>query len=150
MEQLIHANNIQLLDSVSDWKQAITVASQPLIDGGFIEARYVDAIFKSTEKFGPYYVLAPEIAMPHASCEDGVHKQQIALLVLKKPIKFSEQGFDVRLVFVLATPSNHAHLQMLRQLSEVFADDELIQKIIAQKDADSVAFLLNNLTTKGE
>lgn len=147
---LIRPENIQIVDRVNDWKDAIRIASKPLIDGGYIEPSYVDAIFKSTEKFGPYYVLAPEIAMPHASSEDGVNEKQISLLVLKNSIKFSQDGYDVRLVFVLATPDSHSHLQMLRDLSEVFSDEEKIQAIIAMNDVHGVSTLLNNFERKGD
>lgn len=33
------------------------VAVQPLVNGGYCEARYIDEIIKNTEKLGPYYVL---------------------------------------------------------------------------------------------
>lgn len=150
METLIQSKNIQIRQQIGDWKEAVTLAAQPLIDHGYIEPSYVQAIFDSTEKFGPYYVLAPEIAMPHASSDSGVNQEQISLLVLKNPIKFSEGGYDVRLIFVLATPNNHAHLEMLKQLSIVFMDEELIARLIEQDDVDSVASLLNNLNVKGE
>lgn len=147
---LVKTENIQILDHVSDWKEAIHIAAKPLIGGGYIEPRYVDAIFKSTEKFGPYYVLAPEIAMPHASSEDGVIAKQISLLVLKNSIKFSEDGYDVRLIFVLATPDSHSHLQMLRDLSEVFSDEEKIQQIINSDNPHDISTLLNNFERRGE
>lgn len=147
---LVRSENIQIMDRVSDWKEAILVAAKPLLDGGYIEPSYVEAIFKSTEKFGPYYVLAPEIAMPHASSEDGVNEKQISLLVLKNSIKFSPDGYDVRLIFVLATPDSHSHLQMLRDLSEVFSDEETIQEIIAMNEPQDISTLLNKFERRGE
>lgn len=150
MEMLIRPENIQILESVENWRDAVSIAAEPLILGGYIDKRYVEAIFTNTEKYGPYYVLAPEIAMPHASSQDGVYEKQISLLVLKNSIKFSENGFDVRLIFVLATPDNHSHLQMLRDLSEVFSDETMIQEIIQMNDSSTIATLLNNLERKGE
>lgn len=147
---LIRPENVQILQSVADWKDAIRIASKPLVDGGYIEQRYVEAIFKNTEKFGPYYVLAPEIAMPHASSDDGVNEKQISLLVLKESIKFSRDGYNVRLIFVLATPDGHSHLQMLRDLSEIFSDEEKIQAIINKNDVHEVSALLNTLEREGD
>ncbi|STR39980.1 PTS IIA-like nitrogen-regulatory protein PtsN [Klebsiella michiganensis] len=50
---------IQIVDSVSDWKQAITISAQPLLVDESINENYVEAIFRSHEELGPYYVLAP-------------------------------------------------------------------------------------------
>ncbi|NLW15665.1 MAG: PTS sugar transporter subunit IIA [Erysipelothrix sp.] len=143
MKDIIQEKNIVLLDSVPSWEEALIQSSKPLIDNGYIELSYLEAIFKSTEENGPYYVLAPEIAMPHASPQAGVNAQQISLLVLKEPIKFSETGFDVRLVFTLAATDNKSHLESLTRLAEVFADDALIQDLIKQTSAKDVYELIH-------
>jgi PTS system ascorbate-specific IIA component len=65
---------IQIVDSVSDWKQAITISAQPLLVDESINENYVEAIFRSHEELGPYYVLAPGLAMPHARPEQGAKK----------------------------------------------------------------------------
>lgn len=63
--------NIQIVDSVSDWKQAITLSAQPLLAKEAITEDYIKAIFNSHQKIGSYYVLAPGLAMPHARPEQG-------------------------------------------------------------------------------
>ena len=141
---IIKKENIVMRDSVESWQQSIEESSAPLIKNGYIKQSYVDAIFESTEKNGPYYVLAPEIAMPHASPQSGVLKQQISLLVLKQPIKFSDEGFDVRLVFTLAATDNQSHLDSLVRLADVFADEALIQKVVHAETVDEVYNLLHN------
>ncbi len=72
--------NIQIVDSVSDWKQAIRLSAQPLLAKETITEEYVEAIFKSHQELGPYYVLAPGLAMPHARPEQGAIKNGLSLL----------------------------------------------------------------------
>lgn len=144
MVEIIKAKHIQILDHVENWETAVKIAAEPLLQGDYIEPRYVDAIFENTKKMGPYYVLAHNIAMPHAGVDDGVLKQQVSLLILKNPVKFSEDGFEVRLVFLLAATDNHSHLETLRNLAEVFSDDALIDALIASNDVQTAASLLNN------
>ena len=144
MVEIIKARHIQILDHVENWETAVKIAAEPLLQGDYIEPRYVDAIFENTKKMGPYYVLAHNIAMPHAGVDDGVLKQQVSLLILKNPVKFSEDGFEVRLVFLLAATDNHSHLETLRNLAEVFSDDALIDALIASDDVQTAANLLNN------
>lgn len=145
MESVIKQENIVMLDSVTDWSEAVIKSAQILVDGGYVEPRYIDAILASTEKNGPYYVLAPEIAMPHASPNDGVLEGQISLLVLKNPVKFSEDGFDVRLVFTLAAKDSSAHLEAIQFLAEVFMNEITIQKLIDAEDTSEIIEILQNV-----
>ncbi|HEY4537491.1 MAG TPA: PTS sugar transporter subunit IIA [Erysipelothrix sp.] len=139
---MIQKENIVMKEKVGNWEEAIRLSAQPLIDNGYIEESYVEAIFENTEKNGPYYVLAPEIAMPHASPQAGVKEAQISLLVMKEPIYFSKDGFPVRLVFTLAAVDETSHLTSLQKLANVFADEALIQKIIDAQDVDEVCKLI--------
>jgi PTS system ascorbate-specific IIA component len=49
----------------------IRLAARPLIDGGYLEARYGEAVIDSTLEHGAYYVFDEGIAMPHARPECG-------------------------------------------------------------------------------
>jgi mannitol/fructose-specific phosphotransferase system IIA component (Ntr-type) len=74
VEDMIQLKNIRIKDEVADWKQAVVEAVAPLIENGYVESRYVDAIIENTAQYGPYYVIAPNIALPHARPEQGVLK----------------------------------------------------------------------------
>ena len=89
---MLKLENIKILPGVKDWKEAIYTAVKPLVDGGYCEARYSDEIIKNTEKLGPYYVLCENVALVHGSTEQGVIKRQIAITLLKEPVKFKEDG----------------------------------------------------------
>ena len=41
---MLKLENIKILAGVKDWKEAIYTAVQPLVDGGYCEARYSDEI----------------------------------------------------------------------------------------------------------
>ena len=88
---MLKLENIKILAGVKDWKEAIYTAVQPLVDGGYCEARYSDEIIKNTEKLGPYYVLCENVALIHGSTEQGVIKRQIAITLLKEPVKFKRR-----------------------------------------------------------
>ncbi|NLC34022.1 MAG: PTS sugar transporter subunit IIA [Erysipelothrix sp.] len=143
--EVVKLENIQIVDEVSNWEESVQRSGQLLVDSGFVEPSYIDAIFESTKVNGPYYVLAPEIAMPHASGDSGVKASQISLLIVKKPFKFSEEGFDVRLVFTLASADSESHLGFLRSLSELFSNDEDVQKLISSETPTEAYELLQNI-----
>lgn len=143
VEDMIQKMNIRIKEEVADWKQAVVEAVSPLIENGYVEDRYVDAIIENTEKYGPYYVIAPNIALPHARPEQGVLRKQLAVLLLRKPIKFSQDGFDVRLLITLAASDSESHLQTLAKLSEVLSDDDLIGQILGAASAEEIYRLFN-------
>ena len=89
------AGNVRILDRVEDWQQAIHVSLEPLICGGYVEPRYADEIIRSTEEIGPYYVLTEDIALIHGRPEQGVIRKQLAVTVVREPVRFSEDCFPV-------------------------------------------------------
>ena len=119
---MLKLENIKILAGVKDWKEAIYTAVQPLVDGGYCEARYSDEIIKNTEKLGPYYVLCENVALIHGSTEQGVIKRQIAITLLKEPVKFKEDGYD-------ATDAE-SHMEVLQAMSELFESKESTQRVL--------------------
>lgn len=126
---------INIIDSVDDWKQAIRLSAVPLLEEGIISPDYIQAIYQLHEKIGPYYVLAPGIAMPHARPEEGVNKLGLSMLLVKNGVKFNAIDNDpVYLITLLAAPDSSSHLEMLTHLAELFsASDDMQQIFNAQK-----------------
>lgn len=122
LNEVLTKNRIQVIDHVNTWKEAIQLASQPLLKEGAIEQTYVDAMMDSVDQHGPYIVLADGFALPHASSASGVHELSMALLVVKEPVDLL--GKPVRLFMVLATTDNTSHMKALASLTEILYDDE--------------------------
>ncbi|CVL82715.1 phosphotransferase system sugar-specific EII component [Streptococcus pneumoniae] len=58
-QALIDNDSIRLGLEANNWKEAVKVAVDPLIESGAILPEYYDAIIESTEEYGPYYILMP-------------------------------------------------------------------------------------------
>ena len=138
MSELLKKENIQIQQRAEDWKSAIYMAVSPLVEHGYVEERYADEIINNTYEFGPYYVIAPDVALLHARPEQGVLKTQLAIMVLREPIKFSPEGYDVRLVITLATTDNQSHLKILRKIGQILSDEEATARIIASSSVDEI------------
>ena len=135
---MLKLENVRILPGVKDWKDAIHVAVQPLVDGGYCEARYIDEIIKNTEKLGPYYVLCDNLALIHGSTDQGVLKRQIAITLLEEPIKFKEDGCDVRILITLAATDPESHMEVLQAMSELFSDEESMNRVLNAKDEKEI------------
>lgn len=131
IKDLLSSTHVQIIESAPGWEPAIRMALQPLIDEGFVERRYADAIITNTIKLGPYYVLCPEVALLHARPEDGVLQSQMAVTLLRKPILFKAEGPEVHLLITLAATNSDSHLEALRQLSHLLGDSGNVEAMVS-------------------
>lgn len=138
MKDMLQMQNVQIVPHVGSWQEAIKVSVMPLVEGGYVEPRYIDGIMENTALYGPYYVMAPDLALIHARAEQGVIKKQVAVTVVKDPIKFSDDGYDVRLLVVLAAEDSESHGACMAQLAGIFSDEERMQQIINAQSAQEV------------
>lgn len=78
IEKVINPKLIQLAIRAVDWKDAIHQAAQPLIDNNDVTEHYVEGIIRSVKEYGPYFVIAPHVALAHAPSKDGAKNLQWA------------------------------------------------------------------------
>ncbi len=123
------------------WQESIIASCQPLIDDGTIDSRYIDAIIACVHKFGPYIVLAPNIAMPHSTegCE-GVFGNAISFMKVEEPVVFQEGNPDknATLFFVLASVNHDEHMKNMMQLATVLTNPQLVDDLLTVKNDEDL------------
>jgi PTS system ascorbate-specific IIA component len=125
-EQMVAFN--VMVDSA---EEAIREAGKLLLASRAVSEDYIEAMVASYRKNGPYFVLAPRIALPHARPEDGASEACVSLLQLKHPVSFGHPANDpVKLVFALGASSSEEHLQLLQRLSAILGNPDNITKLI--------------------
>ncbi|MBL0503035.1 PTS sugar transporter subunit IIA [Aeromonas caviae] len=143
LTQLLTEEVISIETGARDWRHAIELATAPLLANGTIEPSYVEALFRSHEELGPYYVLGPGLAMPHARPEDGVNRLGLALTVLKQGVNFDSEGNDpVRLLITLAASDGNSHVETIAQLAELFMNEDDVAAIMAADSKDDILRIL--------
>ncbi|WP_025734157.1 PTS sugar transporter subunit IIA, partial [Williamsoniiplasma luminosum] len=65
--QIFKEELIQFNKKATDWKNAIKIASKPLLKNGYINENFVPNLISETKRLGPYYILAPNLALGHIS-----------------------------------------------------------------------------------
>lgn len=142
-DSLIENDSIRLNQSAKTWQDAVRVATQPLVEKGSVEDRYVDAIIASTEQYGPYYILMPGMAMPHARPEDGVRKDSFSLVTLQDPVTFSD-GKEVSVLLTLAATSSDIHLSVaIPQIIAVFELDDIVNRLLQATTKEEVIHIID-------
>ena len=131
LSELLIEDHIQLKNHVDSWEDAIQVASEPLLKTGFISEVYIQEMIANVKELGPYIVIAPKIAIPHARPEAGVKKFGKSLLQVKESGLFSEkEEHAANLIIVLAAIDNETHLKALAQLSDMLSQPENVETLI--------------------
>lgn len=128
--KFLEQNLVALDRSVSTPEEGIRAAGALLVAEDLVEPGYVDAMVKSYQKNGPYFVLAPQIAMPHARPEDGVKEASVSLVRLKDSIKFGSEANDpVQFIFALGASSSEEHLLVMKKIVTLLNKPENITKL---------------------
>lgn len=138
IESMLKRENVQIWEGADSWEEAITVAVTPLVDGGYVEERYIQGIIDNAAEFGPYFVICPDLALLHARPEQGALKTQLAVTVMREPVFFKPEGPGVRVLVTLAATDSNSHLEVMRELATMFSDASRIEAIATAPDADAV------------
>ncbi|HHF2976457.1 TPA: PTS sugar transporter subunit IIA [Vibrio diabolicus] len=141
--ELITSDVIRIHSDATDWKDAISKSCEALIENGAIEPSYVEAIYRSHEELGPYYVVGPGMAMPHARPEDGVNRLSLAITVIQNGINFnSEENDPVKMLVTLAATDSNSHVNAISKLAELFMNELHVEAICnAQSKEDVLAVI---------
>ncbi|WP_318458214.1 PTS sugar transporter subunit IIA [Photobacterium leiognathi] len=123
-QSLIENNSIALQASATTWEQAIKIGTDMLIASGAIQPSYHDAIIQSVKTLGPYIVIAPQLALPHARPENGVNRTAFALVTLQQPIVFDGEDEPVDVLITLAGSSSDEHMEGLLEVTQIIDDEE--------------------------
>lgn len=148
-EEILSVDNIQIQECASDWKSAIKAAVQPLIQNGFAEEQYTDAILRNIEAWGPYFMAGPYIILPHARPEEGVKKNQISILSLKKPVYFDDGKIPIRLLMILASVDSKSHLRILKMLASVLTDETTLRSLLKSNTPQELLQCFQTMESKG-
>ncbi|HHF0551824.1 TPA: PTS sugar transporter subunit IIA [Vibrio antiquarius] len=143
LRELITSDVIHIHSDATDWKDAISKSCEALIENGAIEPSYVEAIYRSHEELGPYYVVGPGMAMPHARPEDGVNRLSLAITVIQNGVNFnSEENDPVKMLVTLAATDSNSHVDAISKLAELFMNEEHVEAICnAQSKEDVLAII---------
>ena len=139
----LNDQNIHICDSVDNWQQAITLSGNPLLTQGIITQRYIDEIIAEHGRTGPYYVLAPGVAMPHSRPENGSVGVGLSLLIVKQGVDFGSSDNDpVKVIFFLAAKDADSHISLISSLAELLDEEENIG-LLATGNSETIHELIN-------
>ena len=126
---------VQAQRKATDWRQAVEIATRPLVAYGAAQPCYVNGIIENTLNWGPYYLIAPGIALPHARPEQGANYNQVSITTLRTPVAFGNEECDpVWLLLCVSATDANAHILTIQRISQ-FIDSP--QRLTAEGNAST-------------
>lgn len=145
LQEVLTSKFIKLNVNAKNWKEAIEQGGKILEQNGSIENRYIDAMIESVKKLGPYMVIAPGIAMPHARPDMGVKKIGMSLITLTKPVEFGNKENDpVRIVVCLCAVDHMSHIKALSELVKFLGDKRFVDLVLRTEDPQDIINFIKN------
>lgn len=117
---------------VSDWREAVKLAGGLLADAGCVRPGYTKKLVDIIEKFGPYTVIAPGLALVHAQpSADSLHRG-LAAVTIPDGVNFGHAHYDpVGLVVAISTTNHAQHLDVVAGIANgLDGDNSLVTKAV--------------------
>ena len=134
-KEILKKKNIKLgLDSVKK-TEAIKMAGQLLVESGYVEEDYVEAMLDREKEMTTY--IGQGVAIPHGvgSAKKKIKKTGISILQFPDGVEFGEE--TAYLVIAIAGVGNE-HLKVLANLSELIEEDAAAEKLRKTDDLDYI------------
>ena len=147
LQDLLSEDNVSFRYPAETWEDVIRHGGQLMVDAGFTDPTYTEAMIDVVRDMGPYIVLAPGLAMPHARPEMGATQVGAALVTLEKPIDFgSPENDPVSVAIFLCAPNKDEHIQLLTDIATLFEDEEFLDAAVNFESIEDVqSFLAEHL-----
>jgi len=149
LSEMLTEETIALGLTVCDWQEAVREAGKLLVKAEKVEPRYVEGMIRMVEEIGPYIVIAPGVALPHARPEDGVREPCMSLVTLDPPVPFGNENNDpVELVVAFGTTNSKGHIEALAELARVLEDADTLDKLKKAVSSQDVLAVLKRARRK--
>lgn len=150
LKDLLIKETIATNVNAATWEEAVRKGGRLLLSEGYIEEEYIDAMINTVKELGPYIVIAPNIAMPHANAKNGVNKIGISLITLKEPINFGHAENDpVKIVICLAAIDHSSHIKALAELVNYLNNKEFIEFLKKETSVEKIIQYINKEDENG-
>jgi mannitol operon transcriptional antiterminator len=145
---LLSPGCVNLDAKATDWREAIHLAGAMLVRTGACSPEYESAMISSVEEYGPYIVVAPGIALPHAAPGKGVLRLGASFARFSTPVVFGHPHNDpVSFVIALATPDKQQVKSLMEDLTLVLLLPTTRDALRDARTAEEVVRALRPTTT---
>ncbi len=144
LKQILENKHYIFVEECENWQDSIRKACIPIEKDKTVGENYKEDIIACVEKYGPYIVLIPGVAMPHSQeGAEGVTRTAISFMKVEKPVIFDEEDEDsyANLFFTLAAENPEQHHANIANLMAILTNEDLVAELMQVKNAEELAII---------
>lgn len=131
--------NIFLNKKFASKEEAIRFAGQVLVDGGYVNSSYVDAMIARDQLTSTY--MGNDVAIPHGTEEAKADVIKSGVTIIQVPDGIDFDGNKVRLIFGIAGKAG-GHLEILSAIAVTCSEMENVEKMATAKSVDEILAII--------
>lgn len=131
--ELLYPGNVKVGCDADTKENVIRAVGQMLVDTGYVNQSYVDAMVKREESFSTY--MGNELALPHGVEEAKKEIKASGIAVMTFPEGTDWDGETVKIVVGIAGVGEE-HLQILSVIAEMALEDGAMERLISGNAAE--------------
>lgn len=151
LKEFVEKKHYLFIKHVDTWQEAIKESCKSLEADGTVDSNYANLIIECVEKYGPYIVIMPNVAMPHSTENaQGVYKTAIGFMKVEDPVSFDDNDPDkkAQLFFTLAACDSAQHLENMQKLVALLSNEELVVELSKATGPDDLLKLNDKYLNK--
>ncbi|MFE7083670.1 PTS mannitol transporter subunit IICBA [Priestia megaterium] len=129
---LLLEENVFLNQEFATKEEAIRFAGRALVDAGYVEESYIEAMIERDNMTSTY--MGNDVAIPHGTEEAKKNVLKSGFTVIQVPLGVDFDGQKVRLIFGIAGKDG-THLEILSGIAISCSDMENIEKMVKAQSA---------------
>lgn len=134
-DDLLRQENIFLNKEFADKEEAIRFAGRVLVDAGYVEESYIEAMIERDNITSTY--MGNDVAIPHGTEEAKKAVIKSGFTVIQVPNGVDFDGQKVRLIFGIAGKDG-THLEILSGIAVTCSDMDNIEKLAAAESVQTI------------
>lgn len=141
LKEIVANNRCTFQEKFDHWEDAIRSSYEPLLKEKIVEDVYVNAVIDCVNKYGPYIVIVPGIAMPHSTeGAAGCNGTAVSFMKVDESVDFDPEDPDkkAQLFFSLAAVDHEKHIENIQQLMDTLMNEEIVDALLKVKNFEDL------------
>lgn len=142
MSTILTMENIRLNEQFESKYDAIKMAGELLLAGGYVNEHYIEEMVKREDLSTTY--IGNDIAIPHGTeaAKNDVLNSGISVIQVPEGVDFN--GDKARVVFGIAG-KNNTHLEILANIAVFCSDMDNVEKLVKAETKEEIMNLLGGI-----
>ncbi|MEG2922558.1 MAG: PTS sugar transporter subunit IIA [Malacoplasma sp.] len=112
------------------WEKALELSTEKLINEKCVNNVYYKNIIENTNKYGPYFIIDDDIAIPYVAFTPNVYKDGVQLTIFKKPFQFINDNRKIKILLTFSISDKSFDQDFFTKWMTFFSNRKHVEAIL--------------------